>query len=237
MFADADLDAAVRGAPERHLLRQGRGLRGRQPPARRAEGQGPGRRAAGRARRRRSLPAIRSTQGNPARRDRVAGADEQRAAATSPTGKREGATAGHGGERTTVDGKGYFVQATIFDGVTAEMTIAREEIFGPVLAVHRIRRAGGGASASRTIRSTGSRRGLWTRDIGKAHRVAQAIRAGTVWINTYNIYDPAVPVRRLQAVGLRPRSGDGRARRLHADENGMGVAGMKAARRERGTAG
>ncbi len=107
-------------------------------------------------------------------------------------GRSEGATLVAGGRPAQVNGKGYYVEATVFDAVTPEMTIAREEIFGPVLAVlafddldeavHLANRSMYGLAA-----------GIWTRDISKAHRVARAIKAGTVWINTYNIYDPAAP--------------------------------------------
>jgi len=127
-------------------------------------------------------------------------------------GKREGATLVAGGAAATVNGRGYFIEATIFDGVKPEMSIAREEIFGPVLAVlpfdepeeavHLANQSMYGLAA-----------GLWTRDIGKAHRVARAIRAGTVWINTYNNYDPAAPF------GGYKQSGFGRDLGRHALDN------------------
>jgi aldehyde dehydrogenase (NAD+) len=107
-------------------------------------------------------------------------------------GKSEGATIVAGGNAAKVNGKGYYVEATIFDGVKPEMTISREEIFGPVLAVlafDDVEEAVHLANQS----MYGLAAGIWTRDISKAHRVAHAIRAGTVWINTYNIYDPAAP--------------------------------------------
>jgi acyl-CoA reductase-like NAD-dependent aldehyde dehydrogenase len=105
----------------------------------------------------------------------------------------EGAKLLSGGERTPVNGKGYFVAPTIFGDVDAGMTIAREEIFGPVLAMLTLEGGEEGAAqlANRTI--YGLAAGIWTRDIKKALRTARAVKAGTVWINTYNMYDAASP--------------------------------------------
>ena len=109
-------------------------------------------------------------------------------------GTAEGARVAAGGRRASEvnGGKGYFVRPTVFDGVAPEMTIAREEIFGPVLAVLPFDDA---ADAVRQANATtyGLAAGVWTRDLGKAHKVARAIQAGTVWVNTYNLYDPALP--------------------------------------------
>lgn len=107
-------------------------------------------------------------------------------------GKAEGASVVAGGNAATVNGKGYFVEATLFDGVTPEMTIAREEIFGPVLAVlpfDSFEEAVQLANQS----MYGLAAGIWTRDVSQAHRLARAVKAGTVWINTYNMYDPTAP--------------------------------------------
>lgn len=107
-------------------------------------------------------------------------------------GKAEGARLVTGGERTDVDGKGNFVTATVFADVTPEMKIAREEIFGPVAAVLPFEDVDEAIeTANRTI--YGLAAGIWTRDVGKAHRVAQEVQAGTVWVNTYNQYDSASP--------------------------------------------
>ena len=100
-----------------------------------------------------------------------------------------------------MNGKGYFIEATIFDNVTPEMTIAREEIFGPVLAVQTFDSFEEGvALANRSM--YGLAAGIWTKDIQKAHRTARAIKAGTVWINTYNFYDAAAPFGGYKASGF-----------------------------------
>jgi acyl-CoA reductase-like NAD-dependent aldehyde dehydrogenase len=127
--------------------------------------------------------------------------------------KREGAQLVAGGGRADIGtGKGFFLQPTIFDGVTPQMTIAREEIFGPVLAAIDF------ADVDEAIaRANDSRYGLaaavWTRDIKKAHYVARKLQAGTVWINTYNIYDTAAPF------GGYKQSGFGREMGMHALES------------------
>ena len=127
-------------------------------------------------------------------------------------GKAEGAKLVAGGERVSVGGKGCFVQPTVFDGVRNDMTIAREEIFGPVLAAIEF---GDIDDAVRLANDTpyGLAAAVWTRDIAKAHRVARKLQAGTVWINTYNNYDPAA------AFGGYKMSGYGRELSLHAIEH------------------
>ena len=107
--------------------------------------------------------------------------------------RAEGAKLLAGGERTPVNGKGYFVAPTIFGDVDPAMTIAREEVFGPVLAMLTFDGGEDGAAqlANRTI--YGLAAGIWTRDIKKALRTARAVKAGTVWVNTYNMYDAASP--------------------------------------------
>ena len=88
--------------------------------------------------------------------------------------------------------KGFFVKPTIFSEVTAGMRIAREEIFGPVACAMRF---GDAEEAARIANGTiyGLAAAVWTRDLKLAHRMASEIRAGTVWINGYNVLDAASP--------------------------------------------
>lgn len=109
------------------------------------------------------------------------------------SGRSEGAKLVCGGERADIGtGKGYFVKPTIFDDVDPSMKIAREEIFGPVLATIRFSDADDAVAKSNAT-VYGLAAAVWTRDVSKAHRVAKAVKAGTVWVNTYNLYDPALP--------------------------------------------
>lgn len=116
-------------------------------------------------------------------------------------GVEEGASIVAGGKAVQPNGRGYYVEATVFDGVTPEMTIAREEIFGPVLAVLTFKDFDEGVKlANRSM--YGLAAGIWTKDIQKAHRAARAIRAGTVWINSYNFYDSGAPFGGVKASGF-----------------------------------
>jgi acyl-CoA reductase-like NAD-dependent aldehyde dehydrogenase len=107
-------------------------------------------------------------------------------------GVKEGAKLVAGGQRQPVNGKGYFVQATVLDDVKHEMRVSQEEIFGPVLAVIPFENLEDALAKANGVRY-GLAAGVWTRDIGKAHRVARALQSGTVWVNTYNFYSAAMP--------------------------------------------
>jgi acyl-CoA reductase-like NAD-dependent aldehyde dehydrogenase len=107
-------------------------------------------------------------------------------------GDSEGAKVATGGQSATINGKGYFMQPTILTGVDNRMRVAQEEIFGPVLVVipfdspdEAVELANGSVY--------GLAAGVWTRDIGKGHQVAARLQAGTVWLNQYNWYDPGAP--------------------------------------------
>jgi acyl-CoA reductase-like NAD-dependent aldehyde dehydrogenase len=127
------------------------------------------------------------------------------------SGKSEGATLVAGGNRAAVDGKGAFFEATVFDGVTPDMRIAREEIFGPVLATLSFKDENEAvAIGNSTI--YGLAAAVWTRDVKKALRTAKALKAGTVWVNAYNFYDPGLPF------GGYKESGFGRERGRYALE-------------------
>ncbi len=122
-------------------------------------------------------------------------------------GRKEGAHLVTGGERAVVgEGRGYFWKPTVFDGVRNDMTIAREEIFGPVLSVIEFDDFDQ-ALALANETTYGLAAGIWTRDVKKAHRAARALQAGTVWVNAYNLYDAASPYGGTKASGFGRESG------------------------------
>ena len=108
------------------------------------------------------------------------------------SGRKAGARLVAGGKAAQVNGKGYYVEATVFDAAQPGMKIVDEEIFGPVLSVLSFDGEEEAVALANHCRY-GLAAGIWTKDVQKAHRVARAIKAGTVWVNTYNFYDPAAP--------------------------------------------
>jgi len=121
------------------------------------------------------------------------------------SGKEQGAKLVHGGER---HGKqGYFIQPTIFSDVQDHMKICQEEIFGPVLSVIRFKNI-----AEVIERGNKNMYGLaaavWTKDIQKAHRLAAELRAGTVWINCYDVFDTAAPFGGFKMSGIGRELGE-----------------------------
>jgi phenylacetaldehyde dehydrogenase len=107
-------------------------------------------------------------------------------------GRKEGAKIAVGGGRPKGLDRGYFVQPTMFTDVNPAMKVLRDEIFGPVVCAVPFTDVDEVAAAGNDT-SYGLAAAVWTRDLQKAHRMAERLRAGTVWINCYNVFDAASP--------------------------------------------
>jgi aldehyde dehydrogenase (NAD+) len=121
------------------------------------------------------------------------------------SGRSEGANLVCGGDR--VGDRGYFIQPTVFSDVQDDMKIAREEIFGPVMSIIPFRNVE--EVVGRANRTTfGLAAAVWTRDIKKAHAVANSLRAGTVWVNCYNVLDTRAPFGGFKQSGIGRELGE-----------------------------
>ena len=123
--------------------------------------------------------------------------------------KKEGADLRLGGKRAREETGGFYVEPTVFAGVTPDATLSREEVFGPVLAITKFKTSD---EALKLANDTvyGLAAGLWTRDVSLAHRAARELKAGLVWVNGWDSCDITMPF------GGFKQSGFGRDRSLHA---------------------
>ncbi|MGD0298439.1 MAG: aldehyde dehydrogenase family protein [Bryobacteraceae bacterium] len=121
------------------------------------------------------------------------------------SGRHEGAKLVCGGDR--VGDRGYFIEPTVFSDVQDDMKIAREEIFGPVMSIIPFKSADEVVErANRT--NYGLAAAVWTRDIKKAHAIANSVRAGTVWVNCYNVLDTRAPFGGFKQSGIGRELGE-----------------------------
>ncbi|MFP6692843.1 MAG: aldehyde dehydrogenase family protein, partial [Pirellulales bacterium] len=120
-------------------------------------------------------------------------------------GEKEGAECLTGGKR--VGDRGYYIEPTVFANVTDDMAIAKDEIFGPVMNILKFKDMDEIIDrANNTF--YGLAAAVWTRDIGKAHKIAGSVRAGTVWVNCYDVFDAAAPFGGFKMSGIGRELGE-----------------------------
>jgi aldehyde dehydrogenase (NAD+) len=120
-------------------------------------------------------------------------------------GKKDKANLVAGGNR--VGDKGYFIEPTVFADVQDDMKIAKEEIFGPVMSILKFKDMGEVIERSNK-NMYGLAAAVWTKDITKAHAIADGVRAGTVWVNCYDILDTAAPFGGFKQSGIGRELGE-----------------------------
>ena len=121
------------------------------------------------------------------------------------SGKRQGAELLTGGKRQGE--RGYFIEPTVFANVRDEMQIAREEIFGPVMSILKFREIDEVVQRANNT-SYGLAAAVWTRDLTKAHAIANHVRAGTIWVNCFDVFDPAAPFGGFKRSGIGREFGE-----------------------------
>jgi aldehyde dehydrogenase (NAD+) len=203
VFADADMDAAVEGSHFALFFNQGQCCcAGSRVFVEEKIYDEFVERSTERARRRKvGNPLDNATEQGP----QVDDAQFEKVLGYVESGKREGAKLMCGGER--VGDRGYFVAPTVFAEVQDSMKIAQEEIFGPVMSILKFRDVDELVDrANRTM--YGLAAAVWTRDIGKAHQIANSVRAGTVWVNCFDVFDAAAPFGGFKQSGVGRELGE-----------------------------
>ncbi|MCA9057588.1 MAG: aldehyde dehydrogenase family protein, partial [Planctomycetaceae bacterium] len=120
-------------------------------------------------------------------------------------GVAQGANCLTGGKR--YGNRGYFVQPTVFTHVDDGMDIARDEIFGPVMSILKFRNIEEVVARANNT-NYGLAAAVWTRDVKKAHQMAAAIQAGTVWVNCYDVFDAGAPFGGFKMSGIGREMGE-----------------------------